>query len=67
MAVNTTLKVAFIETGRKQIEVAADIAMDVTKLSKIVNGHLDPTPEEAKAIAKALRRSVAHLFPTVAA
>lgn len=67
MPINTALKVAFIEAGRRQIEVAGDIGMDESKLSKIVNGHLEPTLEEAKAIAKALRRPVDHLFPEVAA
>lgn len=67
MALNTALKVAFIESKRKQIEVAAEVGMDESKLSKIVNGHIEPTDDEKAAIATALGKPKDQLFPEVAA
>jgi hypothetical protein len=68
MALNTALKVAFIERGIRQVVVAAKLrqqglVIDDTRLSKIVNGHLEATPEEKRALAKVLRRPVTYLFP----
>lgn len=62
MAMNTALKIAFIQSGKRQIVAAAELAMDETRLSKIVNGHLEATPDEKKAIAKLLKRPVHQLF-----
>lgn len=65
---NTALKSAFFERGLKQIEVAAVlrkkglVEMSEPRLSKIVNGHEEATPDEKKAIARLLRRPVAQLF-----
>lgn len=67
MAMNTVLKVAFIEAGKKQIAVAQETGIENTKLSRIIHGYCEPSDEEKKAIAKALRRKVDHLFPEVAA
>jgi plasmid maintenance system antidote protein VapI len=67
MAKNTALKIAFIETGKTQVEVAGQMGIQAVKLSNIVNGHLEATPEEKRALARILRRPVHQIFPEVAA
>ena len=59
---NMALKIAFIESGRSQIEVAGETGIHESRLSKIVHGHLDPSDDEQKALAKALRRTRTQLF-----
>jgi transcriptional regulator with XRE-family HTH domain len=63
MAFNITLKIAIVESGKSQIDIAKATAIHESKLSRIVRGHDEPSLEEKKAIAKALRRPVDHLFP----
>ena len=67
MAMNTALKIAFIESGKKQIDVAAAIGMDNTKLSQIIHGRRDASDDDRRALAKALRRPISQLFPEVTA
>lgn len=62
MALNKTLKIAFVQRGTRQRVIAARIHMHPVRLSKIVNGHIEPTAEEKKALAKALRYSQSQLF-----
>lgn len=67
MALNITLKVAIVQSGQAQVEIAKAARMHESKLSKIVNGHLLPTEDEAALIAAAIGRQVSELFPEVAA
>lgn len=67
MAMNTALKVAFVETGKKQIVVASQLGIHDSRLSKIINGHIEPTDTEKRALSKALRRPVGDLFPEMVA
>lgn len=46
-----------------QREVARRADMDETRLSRIVRGSEQPTPEERKALSRVLRRPQAELFP----
>lgn len=60
---NLPLKIALIEAGIRQIELSRAINVDPSKLSKIVNGWLEATPGERKAIAKYLQRTEEDIFP----
>jgi transcriptional regulator with XRE-family HTH domain len=60
---NLALKIAIVESGRSQADVAADIGMHDTKLSMIVNGRREPSDAERKAIARVLKRKPSQLFP----
>jgi transcriptional regulator with XRE-family HTH domain len=64
---NAALKTAIKDQGKVQGFLARQIGIDPTRLSKIINGHLEATPDEKKLLAKALKKSVDHLFPEVAA
>lgn len=66
MALNMALKVAILNSGRHQVEVAKDAGMHPTVLSMIVRGHREPTPNQARALAKALRTKADQLFAEVA-
>jgi transcriptional regulator with XRE-family HTH domain len=67
MPLNTALKFACIESGKKQFRIAAEVGLPESTFSKIVNGHLEATADQKRAIAKAVRRPVAHLFPEAVA
>lgn len=67
MALNVALKVAIIEAGWVQIELANKLGIHESTFSKIVNGHLEPSDEQKQAIARVLGRTVDQLFPEVAA
>lgn len=72
MAMNTALKFAIIESRMTQIGLAKRLSakvpnMNEPRLSKIVNGHIDPTDDEKHWIAKLLKRPIDQLFPGVAA
>lgn len=63
MAMNIRLKLAFIEAGVTQQEIASETNIHFSRLSRIVRGWTPATDDEQKAIAKALRRQRADLFP----
>ncbi len=67
MARNTVLKVACIESGKNQIEIAALARIDRTRLSQIIHNRVTPSESERLRIAGVLQRSAAELFPEVAA
>lgn len=46
-----------------QIEVAQKAGIQFQRYNRIENGVYDPTPAEAKAIAKALKAKADDLFP----
>jgi hypothetical protein len=60
---NLPLKLFFIEEGIRQIKAARDLGWDPSKLSKIVNGWLDPKPEERRALADYTGKAEGVLFP----
>lgn len=68
MATNTALKMAIFESPDTQTTVAKRAGLSESRLSRIIHGHSpEPSDDEKKAIAKALRRKVQELFAEVAA
>lgn len=64
---NIRLKVACIESGKEQREIARLAKIDHTRLSQIINNRVTPSESERLRIAGVLQRSVNELFPEVAA
>ena len=60
---NLRLKIALFKQGVRQIEVSKSVNLDPSKFSKIVNGWLEPKPEEWKAIADFLGKPENEIFP----
>ena len=60
---NLALKMALLEKGVRQIEVAQALRMDPSKLSKAANGWIQLRSEERVALAEYLGRSESELFP----
>jgi transcriptional regulator with XRE-family HTH domain len=60
---NMSLKLAITASPYSQIELAGKTGIHESRLSKIVNGHLDPNAAEQAALAKALRKPISELFP----
>lgn len=58
------LRAALWERRMRQVMLARLSEIPETRLSRILNGHVDAEPWEKKAIAKVLRKPIAHLFPT---
>jgi hypothetical protein len=65
-AKNIALKVAIVERDITQREVARRADIPEVRLSLFVRGHLQPTEDEEKALARVLRRQRSDLFPTEA-
>lgn len=61
---NVPLKIALLESGRDQHEVAKLARIDTGRLSKIVRGKVTPNEGEKLRLAGVLQRSVDLLFPT---
>lgn len=60
----TPIRLALVHSGRTQREVAAEVGIHESYLSRIANGlHVDDEPTRA-AIAAALGRPVDELFPS---
>ena len=64
--VNTALRVAIVESGILQGDIAERIAIHSTALSAIVRGRRKATPVQQAKLAKLLKRKVADLFPVSA-
>lgn len=64
---NLPLKIALLETGKKQKRVAKLLRIPEPTLSKIVRGHQSATEDQRKALAEFLNRDVNELFPNHAA
>lgn len=62
MAAVTPLKLAIVESGRSQREVAAAVGISEFKLSRIVNRRARPGGDVRDALARALDRTPASLF-----
>jgi hypothetical protein len=60
------LKLAIIQSGRSQDQIALSSEIDPTLLSRIVNGWRIATPEQRQRIAAALGRSVSDVFSEAA-
>jgi transcriptional regulator with XRE-family HTH domain len=59
---NTRLKTAMFDYGRQQYAIADAVGMSPYRLSRIVRGRQDPTPDEQDRLAEFLKRSRRHLF-----
>jgi transcriptional regulator with XRE-family HTH domain len=66
MVKNLPLKMAILESGLTQIEVAKAADMHESRLSHIINGHREANDIERRALARVLKRKVGQLFPTQA-
>ena len=64
-ALNLTLKMAMLASGKKQKRIAALARMTDCELSLIVRGHRRPTPKQRERLANVLGRASGDLFPTV--
>ena len=62
---NLKLKVKMFETGISQRALSHQLAIDESRLSRIVNGWSDPTPQEQTEIAEALNSQASELFREV--
>jgi ribosome-binding protein aMBF1 (putative translation factor) len=65
-AVNTKLKLALLEHGESQYAVARRLGVSETRLSRIVQGRLAPTPEERARLAEMLELDQDEVFQTAA-
>jgi transcriptional regulator with XRE-family HTH domain len=59
------LRVLRADQDITQLTLARKARVNVTRVSFIENGLVEPRPEEREKLAKALRVSVAELFPEV--
>ena len=66
MPKNLALKMAILESGLTQIEVAKAAAMHESRLSHIINGHREANKTERESLARVLKRTIARLFPKAA-
>jgi ribosome-binding protein aMBF1 (putative translation factor) len=56
------LKLLLVEKGIRNFDLAKHLGCDPAKISKIVNGWLDPDPETKAKIAKFLRVKKADIW-----
>lgn len=66
VAMNMALKLAIVQSGKSQVQIATEAGLDDTLLSKFVRGWRTPDADQAKAIAKALKAKPSELFAEVA-
>lgn len=64
---NLPLKIALLETGKKQYRIARLLKMSDAALSAYVRGHRTPNEAQRKRLADFLGRDVAEIFPDHAA
>jgi transcriptional regulator with XRE-family HTH domain len=64
---NTALKVAIIDSGKTQRQVARRARIDETRFSRIITGQVAPFPIERERLAKILKKTELELFPAPAA
>lgn len=62
---NTALKIAILETGGRQYELAARAMLSETRLSRIACGRAAPSLEERRRIAGCLGVPESDLFPEI--
>lgn len=63
MRKNIALKIAIVESGLSQVDIADAADIHESKLSYIVNGRRQPSDAERKALARVLKRKATDLFP----
>ena len=63
MPLNTALKIAIFETGLKQTVICHRADMTPWRLSRLLHGVTDATPDEKRKLAKVLKRRIAQIFP----
>lgn len=61
---NVRLKFAIFQSGKTQVEIAREAKVSESRLSRIIH-HYEPTDEEKKRIAVALRIKVSDIFHDV--
>lgn len=62
MPMNLALKIAIVESGLSQTEIAKIAGIHESRLSYLVNGHRDATEAEQKTLARILKRKPTQLF-----
>lgn len=62
---NLALKLAVLQSGRTQRQIATLAGIDETRLSRIISQQVRPWPDECRDLARVLRRPVLDLFPGV--
>jgi len=61
---NKALRIAIINRGLKQYEVAKRIGVDEARMSGFVHARLEPTPRQKRQLARILKTTAAELFPS---
>lgn len=56
-------KRAVLRSGLKQTFIAREMGIHTSRLSRVLNGHMDATETEKRLLAATLRCSVSDLFP----
>src|SRR5688572_13572126 len=56
------LKLAILQSGKSQRQIAADIHSNENRLSELVRGWVQPRPSERDALARVLNRPADELF-----
>ena len=59
---NYVLKLAILKNGQNQVDIAREAKIFESRLSKIVNGYIEPSMEERQRIAEALGVVVTDIF-----
>jgi len=59
---NIQLKTKIIKSGKSQVQIASELKIQDSHLSKIVRGWIEPRQELKEKIAKILKCSVSSLF-----
>lgn len=60
---NIPLKVALIERGIKQFDLSRLLGVDPAKVSKIVNGWINPNEQIKREISRYVGKPIDELFP----
>ena len=60
---NLSLKLAVVASGRPAYQIASELGITDTRLSKIILGLLQPRPEEQIKLATILGKKESELFP----
>ena len=59
---NLRLKFSILKSGLSQIQIARITKIQESKLSKIVNGHIEPSEDEKRRVARALNVNMTTIF-----
>jgi len=60
---NLALKIAIVESGLSQVDIAEAADLHESRLSQIINGRRQARDAEQKALARVLKRKPTQLFP----